>query len=439
MFRSIFVTVILVVGWALAFRSPLYAAGLYLWIAYFRPEAWAWSNIFASLNLSYFAGVFLVIRAVISPASMQVTKRNVLLPLFLAITLLSVFVSVDVPTSWVAWQAFAKTIIVSYLLTTLIKTESDLRLILYVIAASLGFEATKQGWAQLVLNPGAKNDNTIPFLGDNNVVALGMAMLTPLLSALAATSTGWNKRGAQFVNVGIIYRGLSTYSRGGFLSFGAVAGVTFLRSNHKARALVAGALVAALILPVLPPAFWDRMSTITAPAEERDASQEGRLHFWRVAIAMANDRPLLGVGHAAYPSAYDQYDWTDGRYNRRRSVHSSWFGILADTGYPAFALFLFILFSSLWSCRRVRRMAKRGEISESLGHYAIGLESALVAFMVGGTFVPFHYVEMLWHFLALTMALESVAAAQAASIREQRKRETKPAVVEEPVEQFVWA
>jgi O-antigen ligase len=181
------------------------------------------------------------------------------------------------------------------------------------------------------------------------------------------------------------------------------------------------------------------MSTITAPAEERDASQEGRLHFWRVAIAMANDRPLLGVGHAAYPSAYDQYDWTDGRYNRRRSVHSSWFGILADTGYPAFALFLFILFSSLWSCRRVRRMAKRGEISESLGHYAIGLESALVAFMVGGTFVPFHYVEMLWHFLALTMALENVAAAQAASIREQRKRETKPAVGEEPVEEFVWA
>jgi probable O-glycosylation ligase (exosortase A-associated) len=417
----------------------LYAAGLYLWIAYFRPEAWAWSDVFASLNLSYFAGVFLVIRAVASGSSMQVTKRNVLLLLFLGMTLLSVFASVDVPTSWVAWQAFAKTIIVSYLLTTLIKTESDLRLILYVIAGSLGFEAAKQGWAQLVLNPGARNDNTIPFLGDNNVVALGMAMLTPLLSALAATSTGWYKRGAQFVNVGIIYRGLSTYSRGGFLSFGAVAGMTFLRSSHKARALVAGALVAALILPVLPTAFWDRMSTIAAPAEERDDAQAGRLHFWRVAIAMVNDRPLLGVGHAAYPSAYDRYDWTDGRYSRRRSVHSSWFGILADTGYPAFALFLFILFSSLWTCRRVRRMAKRGEIPESLGHYAIGLESALVAFMVGGTFVPFHYVEMLWHFLALTMALDNVAAAQAASIREQRTRETKPAVDKDPVEEFVWA
>ena len=440
MLRSIFVSVILLVGWTLALRSPLYAAGLYLWIAYFRPESWAWSEIFATLNLSYFAGVFLLIRTLVSGTSLRPTKRSVLLLVFLAITFAAVFTSVDVPTSWAAWVAFAKTMIVSYLLTVLIKSESDLRLIVCVIAVSLGFEATKQGWAQLVLNPGARNDNMIPFLGDNNVVALGMAMFTPLLTALAATSTGWYKRGFQFANIGVVYRGLSTFSRGGFLSFGAVAGMAFLRSDRKVRTLVAGAIVAALVLPVLPPAFWARMSTITAPAEERDDAQMGRLHFWQVAIVMVNDRPLLGVGHGAYASAFNQYDWSDGRYGRNRSVHSSWFGILADNGYPAFVLFLFLLFSSIRSCRRVRRMAKRGEIPESLGHYGIGLETALVAFMVGGTFVPFHYVEILWHFLALTMALENVAAAQAASIREQRARDVKPAIVEKPVEEeFVWA
>ena len=89
-------------------------------------------------------------------------------------------------------------------------------------------------------------------------------------------------------------------SRGGLLSFGAVAGMAFLRSDRKARTLVAGAIVAALVLPVLPQAFWARMATITAPAEERDDSQTGRLHFWQVAIVMANERPFLGVGHGAY-------------------------------------------------------------------------------------------------------------------------------------------
>ena len=440
MLRTIFVVLVLTIGWGLAFRSALYAAALYLWIAYFRPESWAWSDIFSTLNLSYFAGVFLVIRTLASGVSLWPTWRSALLLLFLALTLASVATSMDVQTSWTDWQAFAKTVIVSYLLIALIKNEADFRLILLVIAFSLGFEATKQGWAQLVLNPGAKNDNSIPFLGDNNVVAVGIAMLAPLFAGLARSSVGKYKRLLQFLNIGVVYRGLSTYSRGGFLSFGAIAGLALLRSDKKFHALIAGLLTGALILPALPQSFWDRMSTITAPADERDDSVDGRLHFWRVALVMANDRPFLGVGHGAYQSAYDQYDWTDGRYGRRRSVHSSWFGVLADTGYPAFLLFLFILFSSLRTCQRVRRMAKRDEIPESLGHYGTALESSLVAFMVGGTFVPFHYVEMLWHLLALTIALDRIAEQQAANIREQRTRESKPLIVEAPAEEeFVWA
>ena len=42
MLRTVFVFVALAIGWGFAFQSPLYAASLYLWIAYFRPESWAW-------------------------------------------------------------------------------------------------------------------------------------------------------------------------------------------------------------------------------------------------------------------------------------------------------------------------------------------------------------------------------------------------------------
>jgi len=439
MLRSIFVAGVLAIGWFFAFQSALYAAALYLWIAYFRPESWAWSGVFAAWNLSYIAGVFLVIRTLVSGVSMRVTRRSAMLLLLLALSLLSTYSGLHFDHSWTYWQAFARTIVVSYLLTVLIKTKGDLRLILFVIALSLGFEAAKQGWAQLTLNPGGRNDNPIPFLGDNNLVAVGMAMLVPLVSALADTSTGWRKRALQFLNIGIIYRGVSTYSRGGFLSLGAVAILSFWRSERKARALIAGAIIAALIVPVLPTEFWDRMSTITAPAEERDDSQAGRLHFWQVAIAMANDRPLLGVGHSGYELAYDQYDTTGGHYLTGRAVHSSWFGVLAELGYPGLSLFLVIVLSSLRGCRRVRRMAQRGETPIALGHYARALESALIAFMVGGSFVSFHYCEMLWHFFALTIALERVAKTEAASIREPETSAARPPMVEEPREEFVWA
>lgn len=440
MIRTILVFVGLTVGWGFALQSALYAACLYLWIAYFRPESWAWSDIFVSLNLSYFAGGYLVLRTMLAGTRITFDWRSWLLLLFLAQSLLSTALGLNPAYSFEYWWDFAKMIVVSLLLTNIIQTRADLRLVLIVISLSLGFEAAKQGWAQLVLNPGGRNDNGVPFLGDNNLVAVGMAMLIPIIGALATTSSGWQKRAFQALNIGVVYRGLSTYSRGGFLSIGAVSAIWFWRSPHKLKTLFAVLIAAALILPVLPQQFWDRMSTITAPADQRDDSQQSRLHFWQVAVAMANDRPLTGVGHAGYPRAYNQYDWTEGRFFTNRAVHSAWFGVFAELGYPGLLLFLLIVFSALRACRRVRLAAKRGELEGPLGAYAVAFESSLVAFIVGGSFVSFQYCEMLWHYFALTIALERVAVREMAAQRAVKAAEqpapAAPATAPEP--EFAW-
>ena len=439
MLRTVFVVAVLAVGWGFALQSPLYAACLYLWIAYFRPESWAWSDVFASLNLSYIAGVYLVVRSVLGSVPIRIDWRSGLLLLFLIHSLIATMLGVHSAASLEYWWDFAKVIVVSVLLLNIIRTPAELRLVLIVITLSLGFEAGKQGWAQMVLNPGARNDNGVPFLGDNNLVAVGMAMLLPVVGALAATSTGWWKRGCQFLSIGVLYRAISTYSRGGFLSIGVVGATWFWRSPNKFRSFLAVALAAALILPVLPPAFWERMSTITAASDERDDSAASRLHFWRVAVAMANDRPLIGVGHRGYERAYNQYDWTEGQYKTNRAVHSAWFGVLGDLGYPGLLLFILIVFGSLRSCRRVRLAAKRGELPEELGRYAIAFETAIVAFMVGGSFVSFQYCEMLWHYFALTIALERVAlrVVVEATERQDAAAMTAPANVE-PEPEFAW-
>ncbi|HYE89231.1 MAG TPA: putative O-glycosylation ligase, exosortase A system-associated [Vicinamibacterales bacterium] len=437
MFRTIFVVGMLAAGWTLALQSTFYAACLYLWIAYFRPESWAWSDIFTTLNLSYFAGAYLVLRTILSGYKFTLDWRSGLLVLFLVHSLVSSLLGPNPAHSMSYWQDFAKTIVISYLLTTIIKSTAELRIVLMVITLSLGFEAVKQGYANMLLHPGGKNLNGVPFLGDNNLVAVGMAMLVPIITALSATSTGWQKRLFQFMSAGVVYRGLSTYSRGGFISFGAIGAMHFWRSPHKLRTVVAIALIAALVLPVLPQEFWTRMSTITVSTEEQDESALGRLHFWEVAVAMANDRPFVGVGHSGYPRVYNQYDWTGGQFLTNRAVHSAWFGVLAESGYPGLVLFAAIIFGSFRACRRVRLAAQRGETNAALGPYAIALESSLVAFIVGGSFVSFQYCEMLWHFFALTIALERVAVAEAVTERiEQPQPVEAPATPAEA--DFVW-
>jgi len=56
------------------------------------------------------------------------------------------------------------------------------------LAMFLGVEAAKQGWVFLITSPGYANANPIPFLGDNNGVAVGMLMLVPVIALLAQTT-----------------------------------------------------------------------------------------------------------------------------------------------------------------------------------------------------------------------------------------------------------
>ena len=229
MLRTVLVVIVLTIGWGFALQGPLYAACLYLWIAYFRPESWAWSGLFTTLNLSYIAGAYLVIRTLMSGTRLRFDMRTGLLLLFLGQALLSAWLGLNRDYSMGYWQEFAKVIIVSILLDEYHPdrrrppSDPDRDYALARIRsrqAGMG-TAHPQSWRR-------EMTTCIPFLGDNNLVAVGMAMLLPIVGALAATSTGWQKRAFQFLSVGVLYRGLSTYSRGGFLSLSAVGRIVVL-------------------------------------------------------------------------------------------------------------------------------------------------------------------------------------------------------------------
>ncbi len=317
MLRNIFVALIILIGLAYSLKGPFYAVLLYLWIAYFRPEAWLWTDWITAVNLSFVVGILALGLTVLffSQAKWRFNLSVGLLGLFFLQSLISTWTSVAPVWSWNWWTEFAKVLVIGYLIIIHTTTERRLRTLLIVIALSLGFEAAKQGWAQFILNPGAANNNTNPAFGDNNGVALAMFMLVPILAALGATSPRWAARGMFWLlTVGVVFRGITTYSRGGFLSAGALAVVSLIRSKHRVRVLAAIVLVSALILPVMPQEFWNRMETITTAEDNPDESAAGRLYFWRVGMSMAQARPLTGVGFNAYSRAYNDFDSSGGTY-----------------------------------------------------------------------------------------------------------------------------
>jgi putative inorganic carbon (HCO3(-)) transporter len=409
MTRLLFVLCLIAVGTYLSLQAPFYALLFYIGNAYFRPEEWVWSEVIRSLHLSVLIGSYVVIVSLLSKHKFIFNGRVCLIVLFLLQSVLATAVSDHAEYCWPFLIEFIKVAVITYLIVVLTTDFKKFRLVLLVMVLGLGLEQAKQGWFYLLTSPGGSNTNSIPFLGDNNGVAVGMLMLVPLTGVLVETAdTTWAKFALGGVLVGCFYRALSTYSRGGILAAIALGAIWWLRSFQKMRVAAGIIVMLFIVTPVLPDAFWKRMNTIDTYEENNDPSALGRLHYWSVALSMAKENPSTGIGFNGFNIAYDTFDSSDGLYGQGRSVHNSFFGVLAELGYPGLFLYITILLCAFFSCEQLRRLASHREIAIEFGKSAVALETSLVVFVVGGSFVPFQYNEMLWHIIGLTIALRQI-------------------------------
>ena len=416
MLRTIFVILIIVVGLIYSVQGPFYALLFYLWYAYFRPETWIWSDFLTYLNLSLIVGGFLVLASLPKLGGFRLTSRVLLVILFLVQSIISLLAAEHLEWSLPLWVDFLKVIVITLLMTFLISDQKRYRLTLLVIALSLGFETAKQGWAQLVLNPGATNNNQHAMLGDNNGVAVGVLMLVPVFVALAQTTTSRLERSTYYVFIaGLVYRAISTYSRGAFLAGGVLAAIMLWRSPRKIRALVATSLLCGVIYSVMPSDYWDRMNTITASDEERDYSSQGRIHFWHVGTLMAAAKPLTGVGFNGYSRSFETYNDQEG-WDPGRAAHSAWFGTLGDMGYPGLLLLILVIATALFSCSRIKKRARPAN-QIAIGRFAANMQATLLVYVAGATFLSAQYLEMFWHMIGLTIALERIQAEENQSVK----------------------
>ncbi|MEO6598551.1 MAG: O-antigen ligase family protein [Polyangiaceae bacterium] len=137
-------------------------------------------------------------------------------------------------------------------------------------------------------------------LGNPNWAAAFLAPLAPMSLALAATSaaSGWRK--LHHANAALLALGTAaTLSKGGLLSLAAGAMVYALldprRPRTQRRAFLGAMLAGALGLLLLA---WHFDWCATAPW------LRGRLFLWRVALWLASEHPLTGVGLAGYVAQY---------------------------------------------------------------------------------------------------------------------------------------
>lgn len=433
MLRTIFVVLILVPGLVMAVLHPFWALLLYLWYGFFRPDEWAW-GAFTPLRLSLVIGVLLVgsslLRGVLPNLRHPLTILTVA---FLVTGLLAQTNAIDTHRGWFWIDYFARMVLVCALMVNLITTPRELAIVIAVIGMSMGFHGAKAGLASVLAGGLHFSAGLAGAFVDNNGYALGIVMVTPFLLVAAQHTElvfgrllpAWTLR---YVRVGLYlllplcaYATISTFSRGGFLGLAAMVIALVLVHPKRVRIGLAVAAVATVIVTVieLPEGFTERISTIQTealsadPMLYEDRSAAGRLHFWKVALVMAQAEPL-GVGMRQYEPAYKLYDFSLGAFGGWRAVHSSHMQVLAEHGFGGAAVWALLFIYAFVVCLRVRSRAKTPGLDPELARLFTNMPNAMMAsmagFLVGGTFISLALNDITW----MTFALLAVADRQSA-------------------------
>jgi len=297
-------------------------------------------------------------------------------------------------------------------------TRRRLLLLVAVVGGSLGFHAAKAGFASALGGGVRFYDGLAGAFPDNNGYALVTVMVMPMLLVTAQNLVEdrwkWVRRGfyAAVALCGLTV--VSTFSRGGFLAL-ALSMLTYIMlQRRRVGALIGLAVlagVAYMVVPV-PDGYLDRLQTIHTYEEVDDESALSRLHFWRVAMVMANNN-AFGVGMRNFEAAYNHYDFSYGKFGLRRSVHSSHFQVLAEHGFPGAFIWVVMFALAFLLALRVRRRSRHPDLTSEEKRFYFTMANALmvsmVGFIVGGSFVASALNDVTWLTFAMVASLDRLA------------------------------
>ncbi|ARV72555.1 O-antigen ligase family protein [Vibrio campbellii] len=242
-------------------------------------------------------------------------------------------------------------------------------------------------------------------LGDPNDLAL--VLLFPLaftVSQLVEERSSIWIRGFALLTCLILFLSIiETQSRGGLL--GALSVFGYFASKHiryKTLVLIL-TVVAAISLYVV--AGIDGRASGGAAEAGIDASAMGRLYAWEAAFKMALDNPLTGVGLDNF--YYNYFFYSSHWDGMNHAVHSTWFGVLAETGFIGLIVFIILIVSLIkTSLRSISLLTKQSDITLSVGANAI--LSGLIGTIVSGTFLTQGFVWPIYILAALTIVISRI-------------------------------
>jgi probable O-glycosylation ligase (exosortase A-associated) len=413
--RDLLITATVFMTLPFCFVRPWIGIVVWCWLAFMNPHRYSWgfAHDFPFAMLVAIATLVGVPFSSERKPFLWTRETLTLFALWMWFTLTSVFAMYP-ESAWVGWEKTSKILLMTVVIVPFFQDRRKLRLLLLVIAGSLGFFGAKAGLFVvvtggqfMVLGPPDS------FIETNNEVALALNMALPLLHYLAREEPRpWLRRVLR-IAFGLTALAVPfTYSRGGLLGLVLVLSLLFL--SARSRLLLLPVAMAALVafMWFAPQRFFDRVETL----QEYQADESANLRFmsWRVAYEIARDRPIFGGGfrvfldRATYDIYLPEYPRSFGH-----DAHSIYFNLLGEHGWIGLGLFVLLIgftMATLWRIgQRYRGSPQQGWAAD----YARMLQVSLSAYLVNGAFLSVAYFDLAYALIVLAPILGAVAAAEA--------------------------
>jgi putative inorganic carbon (HCO3(-)) transporter len=341
------------------------------------------------------------------------TRELTALTVFFVLVTLGVFAATSRPTAWSYWSStyvkiFAMVLTISWIAHRPkdFSYAAHMIVIAGVLIASVALynKANGIGLVEGTRVTIARDIKSV--LGDPNDLSLVLLFPLSFATSLVVVRERWSSAilGALAV-VCIMMAIVATQSRGGLMGAAAVFSV-FGSRVIKSKALLIGIGTVAILVLFAAAGISGRASGGAAEAGI-DESSMGRIYAWGAAWRMALSRPFTGVGLDNFTSNYFFYSahW-DGL---NHAVHSTWFGVLAETGFLGLISFVTMVVMMAWTAFRTSRAAYVNRMPRSVQGMSLALFAGVVGFCVSGTFLTQGFTWPLYILLALCVALSQYA------------------------------
>jgi putative inorganic carbon (HCO3(-)) transporter len=402
--RDTFLTVIVAALIPVALFEPFVGAALWTWISVMNPHRLTWGFAY-DFPFAMVIAIVTILSLALAPdkvrfPSTPATRTLIVFLLWMSVTLMF---AIHFDESIEMWLRVTKTIVMTLVVVSVVRTEKQLRIFLWVFVMSVAFFGIKGG-IFAILTAGEMRVYGPPnsHIEDNNAISVALVMMIPLMWFMYQQHRGKLVRYGLLAGMALsTISVLASYSRGAFVA--GCAMIVFLALKARKRTLLVLMLI--IVLPVMltamPEKWWDRMGTIGT--YEDDQSVQGRFNAWQMAWNLATDRPVVGGGFAVYePDVFAKYAPNPMDIH---SAHSIYFQMLGEHGFVGLALFLLLAWR-MW--RTGSRVIAASTTPETLwhGNLARALQVSMVGFLVGGLTVNIGYWDVYYFELVALVALE---------------------------------